>query len=63
MNSFKVTITETLKRTVEVVAENRQQAEQIISDGWHKSKYILDADNFAGVEFEAVPIGYTQMER
>lgn len=55
MSSFKVTITETLKRTVEVKAENQRQAEQIASDGWHSSKYILDAGNFVGVEFNAVP--------
>lgn len=53
---FKVTITETLKRTVEVEADNQQQAEQMVSDEWHRSKYILDADNFADVELEAVPV-------
>lgn len=53
---FKVTITETLKRTVEVEADNQQQAEQMVSDEWHRSKYILDADDFVDVEFEAVPV-------
>ena len=28
----------------------------MVSDGWHRSKYVLDADNFVGVEYEAVPI-------
>lgn len=54
---FKVTITETLKMTVDVEADDQQQAEQMVSDGWHNSKYILDADNFSGVEFDAVPVG------
>ena len=55
---FRVTITETLKRTVEVEADDPDQAEQMVSDGWHCSKYILGADDFAGVEFKtarAVP--------
>ena len=50
---FRVTITETLKRTVEVEADDPDQAEQMVADGWHSSKYILGADDFAGVEFSA----------
>ena len=53
---FKVTITETLKLTVEVEAESHHEAEQIASDGWRNSEYILNSDNFAGVEYEAVPV-------
>lgn len=51
--TFEVTITETLKLTVEVKANSREEAEQFVSDRWHDSEYILDADNFVGVEFEA----------
>jgi len=50
---FKVTITETLKLTVEVEAKDPQEAEQIASDNWRNSMYVLGADNFVGVEFEA----------
>ncbi len=50
---FSVTITETLKMVVEVEAQNQQQAEQIVSDRWRNSEYILDADNFSKVEFTA----------
>lgn len=53
---FRVTITETMERTVEVEADNRQQAEQMVSDGWHDSRYILGSEDFTGVEFEAVPV-------
>ncbi len=53
---FKVTITETLKMTVEVEAEDKYEAEQMVSDNWRKSQYILDADNFVGVTFEAPPV-------
>ena len=53
---FKVTITETLKMTVEVEAGDKYEAEQMVSDNWRKSQYILDADNFVGVAFEAAPV-------
>ena len=51
---FKVTITEKLKLTVEVEAESSDEAEQIVADDWRKSRYVLDADNFVSVDFEAV---------
>jgi hypothetical protein len=54
--TFTVTITETLKLTVEVEAKDQSEAEQIVSDNWNNSEYILDADNFVGVEFEAIPV-------
>lgn len=38
---FKVTIIETLKLTVEVEARNQYEAEQMISDKWKNSEYIL----------------------
>lgn len=53
--TFKVTITETLELTVEVEAEDHCEAEQMVSDNWRNSEYVLDADCFTGVEFEAVP--------
>lgn len=57
---FKVTITETLRRTVEVEADDQHEAEQIVSDGWHRSQYILGAEDFADVEFEAEIMGGLQ---
>ena len=54
MNTYKVKITETLEKVVEVEAEDRDEAEQIVSDAWHNSEYILDAEDFKGVEFNAV---------
>jgi len=50
---YDVTITETLKRTVEVEAESQEQAEDIVADGWRDSKYVLGADDFACVDIEA----------
>ena len=52
---FRVTITETLKLTVDAYAMDRHEAEQAVSDRWYDSEYILDSDDFVGVEFEAVP--------
>ncbi len=50
---FKVKITESLVMIVDIEADSREEAEQIASDNWHNEDYILDADNFVGVEFEA----------
>jgi hypothetical protein len=53
MGKYEVTITETLKTKVEVEADSLDDAEQIVTDKWHNSEYVLDAENFAGVEFSA----------
>ena len=53
MAKYDVTITETLQTTVEIEARDRFHAEQIASDNWRNSEYILDADHFQGVSFEA----------
>lgn len=51
MRDFEVTITETLKKTVTVEANSREEAEQLVSDRWHNSEYILDAEDFVGADF------------
>ena len=56
LRTFEVTITETLKLTVEVEARDQHEAEQIVSNNWRNSEYILDADNFVDVEFEAIAV-------
>ena len=53
--SFEVAIIETLKRVVTVDADNTAEAEQTVSDNWRAGDYILDADDFTGVEFTALP--------
>ena len=53
MKEYDVTITETLKMTVNVEAESQMEAEQMVSDNWRNQEYILDADNFTGVDFKA----------
>ena len=47
---FDVTIVETLKMKVTVEADSLEEAEQLVSDGWYRGEYILDAECFEGVE-------------
>jgi hypothetical protein len=54
--SFEVTITETLRKIVTVEADNPDGAEQTASDNWRAGDYILDADNFVDVDFDAIPL-------
>lgn len=56
MRIYKVTITETLEKIVEVEARDKIEAEQIVSDAWHDSEYVLYTDDFTGVKFTAEPI-------
>jgi hypothetical protein len=53
--SFEVTISETLQKVVTVDADSSDEAEQTVSDNWRAGDYILNADDFIGVEFNAVP--------
>ena len=52
MNNYEVTITETLKRKVEVKAESAEEAQQMITDGWENGEYVLLSDDFTNVDFE-----------
>jgi len=58
---FEVTITELLKKTVTVIAKDKFEAEQTVSDFWRNSMYILDADDFHSVEFEAKIAGRVRL--
>lgn len=55
MRKYKAKITETLEKVVFVEARNKTEAEQIVCVAWNDSAYILDADNFVGVNFTAEP--------
>lgn len=54
--TFRVVITETLKRVVEV-NENElkeptmDEAIQAVSDWWHNGQIVLEAEDFDGVDF------------
>ena len=53
MNTYKVKITETFEKVVEVEARNKIEAEQIVCTAYHDVQFVLDADNFARVNFTA----------
>ncbi|MGF6990531.1 hypothetical protein M2150_001796 [Lachnospiraceae bacterium PM6-15] len=53
MKTFKVTITETLSKTVEIKANSSREAEQMVMDNWKDSQYILGSEEFTGVDFKA----------
>ena len=65
MREYDVTITETLRKTVTVEAESMAEAEQKVEGEWKNGDYILDADDFVGVEFESaepiVELSYREM--
>ena len=54
MKTFKVRITETLEKVVEVQAETENEALQLVDDNYRAAQddYILGADNFTGVDFK-----------
>lgn len=56
MKEYKVRITETLQLDVYVEAEDAQSAIEQAQANWKKQEYILDADNFKGVEFSIVDL-------
>lgn len=51
---FYVTVTETFQLTIEIEAESKQKAEQIISTDWRNGVIVLGPECFAGVDFEVV---------
>ena len=52
MKEYDVKITETLEKTITVQAESRDAAGGAGENLYYNSEYILDAENFTGVEFE-----------
>lgn len=54
MKTYQVTITETLQKTVEVEANSKEEAEELVERKWNDNEYILDAEAFVGVDFSAV---------
>ncbi|OPY60486.1 MAG: hypothetical protein A4E56_02655 [Pelotomaculum sp. PtaU1.Bin065] len=51
MKTYQVEIKETLCMTVEIEAENAQQAEAMVRQAYSNEEYILDSEHFASVEF------------
>lgn len=51
MKEFDINIKETLEKTVSVIAESREDAEEAVRKAYFNSEYVLDAENFTGVNF------------
>ncbi|MCL2426329.1 MAG: DpnD/PcfM family protein [Oscillospiraceae bacterium] len=51
MKKFKVTVTETFEKIVEVEASCRNEAESIAMINYYDSEHVVDLKNFAGVKF------------
>jgi len=60
MKSYKVTITETLKKEVEVEARSAEEALQKVRDGYRTEDYVLYPDDFDDVKFR---IEYPKRDR
>lgn len=52
MKTYEVTITEILQKTVEVEANSKEEAQALVERKWNDSGYILDAEDFTGVDFD-----------
>ena len=52
MRTYKITITETMSRTVKVRAKSLKEAKLKAENNYYSEKYVLDADDFAGVTFK-----------
>lgn len=48
---FDVNITETLEKTVTVEAASSEEAKAVVEAAYNDAKYVLDADDFTGVQF------------
>jgi hypothetical protein len=53
MKTFKVTITEILKREIYVEAKDYEEAEQIAEYQYYHGDHILDSDDYETTTFEA----------
>lgn len=52
---YRVTITETRRRTVEEEAESAEAAERQVQEDWEGCAYLLDKSVFSGATFHAEP--------
>lgn len=51
--AYEVNIRETLEMKVSIQAASREEAERLAEQRWKSGDYILDAEHFTGVEFNA----------
>ncbi len=53
MKKYEVTIEETLAKSVEVSAENEEEAKRKVEKAYYSGEYILGSENFCDVSFAA----------
>ena len=51
MKEYDVTITETLEKVVTIEAESKEEALKLAEEMWKNADIILDAENFADVDY------------
>ena len=49
--TYRVAVTEILRKTVLVEGGSAEEAHQRASDAWQNGEYILDGEDFDGAEF------------
>lgn len=54
MGIFKTEITETLQRTIEVEAENEEDALRKVKKMYKNEEIVLDSSDFVGVEIKKI---------
>ncbi len=59
MKSYKVEITKTLHRSVNIEAHDYDEAICKVREAWRRSEIVLDADDFLEAGFEIVGIQYS----
>lgn len=47
---YIASIIETLQHDVPVEADSKEEARDIVEDGWYNGKYVLDSGNFVDVD-------------
>lgn len=47
---YIASIVEMLQRDVPVEADSKEEAQDIVEDGWYNGKYVLDSDDFVDVD-------------
>ena len=52
MKEYDVKITETFEKTVTVQASSKEEAEEKVNAAWSNSEYVLDSEDFVGVDFK-----------
>ena len=51
MKTFYISVTETLKRIVEVHAEDSSEALQKVEDAYYNEEIVLDSEDFVDTDF------------